>query len=321
MSGAVSVNGVSAATGEKSQGICRVDVGTAPIDVPLVVINGTRPGPRVAVTAGIHGGEYVSIPALRNVAMSLTPNDVAGSLVAVLVANTTAFFGRSVYYTPLDGLNLNRVFPGNAQGKPTERLARWLLDNVILPSDRYIDMHSGDLNEVLEPFVGLAAPVSPEVDAAALKMARAYGLKYIVEGGGQAPNGPAIAAARAASIPTMWTEVGGRGSWTADEVRQHEEGLLRALAAAGLLPDRDPSPPLVSEVISRKAWLQTSATGCWYPNVDLGDSVEEGRVLGEVKDFFGETLLVVTAPVTGMVFFLVTALAVNAGDPLMGLSY
>ncbi len=275
----------------------------------------------MAVTSGIHGGEYAGIPALRRVATSLEPSEVTGTLVSVLVANTAAFFARSVYYTPPDGLNLNRVFPGDPLGSPTQRLARWLLDSVILPSDRYIDMHSGDLNEVLVPFVGLGAPVAPDVDAVALAMAEAYGLEYIVSGSGQAPTGPAIAAARAASIPAMWTEVGGRGSWTAEETRLHEEGLRRALGAAGLVPDQDPTPPQASKVISRTSFLKADLSGCWYPSIELREHVVQGQVLGDIKDFFGQTLQTVTAPVTGMVFFLVTALAINDGDPLMGLAY
>lgn len=322
MNGVVTVGSLSAAPGERQHALLHVDVGPQTVDLPLVIVNGTRPGPRVAVTAGVHGGEYSSIPALRRLALSLEPTEVAGTLVAVLLANTAAFFARSVYYTPPDGLNLNRVFPGDSQGSPTERLASWLFDNVISLSDRYIDMHSGDLNEALVTFIGLVAPMAPDLDAAALAMAQAYGLDYILGPGESSPTpGPAVAAARAASIPAIWAEVAGRGSWTAEEVRQQEEGLRRALGAAGLLPNQDPTPPKASKRILHMASLRAEVSGCWFPAVEVGQEVVQGQVFGEIRDYFGEVLQTAIAPVAGMVPFLVTSLAVNASDPLGMVGY
>ena len=63
----------------------------------------SRPGPRVSVTAGIHGAEYVSIAALREVVMGLDPAAVTGSLVAVLTANPAAFAARTIYVNPSTG--------------------------------------------------------------------------------------------------------------------------------------------------------------------------------------------------------------------------
>ena len=88
------------------------------------------------MTAGIHGAEYVSIAALRRVAMTLDPATMTGTLVASLISNPAAFAARSIYVDPLDGRNLNRSFPGDPKGAPTERLAAWLYANVIAPSDR-----------------------------------------------------------------------------------------------------------------------------------------------------------------------------------------
>ena len=80
----------------------------------------------VAATAGIHGAEYVSIAALREVALGLDPTTVHGSLVAVLTASPAAFAARTIYVNPIDGLNLNRQFPGDPDASPTQRLAHWL---------------------------------------------------------------------------------------------------------------------------------------------------------------------------------------------------
>ena len=118
-------------------------------------------GPRVGITAGVHGAEYVSIAALRRVAMELDPAAVSGSIVAVLTANPAAFAARSIYVNPLDGRNLNRTLPGDPAGSPSERLAAWLDANVIAGSDLFIDMHCGDMNEALIPFTGMELTGDP----------------------------------------------------------------------------------------------------------------------------------------------------------------
>src|SRR5689334_24782429 len=92
------VGTVAAPPGSRTDGLVEVDLGggTA-VSIPITIVNGAQPGPRVAVTAGIHGAEYVSIAALREVALSLDPARMRGTLVAVLTANPGAFAARSIY--------------------------------------------------------------------------------------------------------------------------------------------------------------------------------------------------------------------------------
>src|SRR4029077_6343248 len=102
--------------------------------LPVAIVHGARPGPRVSVTGGIPGAEYVSIAGLRQGVLRRDPSAVTGSLVAVLPASPAAFAARSIYVNPLDGVNLNRQFPGDPNGSPTQRLAHWLATEVIAGS-------------------------------------------------------------------------------------------------------------------------------------------------------------------------------------------
>ena len=131
MSPAIAIGSLEAHPGNRVTGVVPVDVGVATLEVPVAIVHGSRPGPRVSVTAGIHGAEYVSMAALRQVVLALDPDTVTGSLVAVLTASPAAFVARSIYVNPLDGLNLNRQFPGDRHGSPTQRLAHWLTTTVI----------------------------------------------------------------------------------------------------------------------------------------------------------------------------------------------
>lgn len=311
---ALAVDGLAAAPGKRTTGHIGIDLGPATVQVPVILVNGARPGPRVGVTSGIHGAEYVAIAALRRVAMSLDPAELAGSLVAVPIANPAAFAARSIYLNPLDGKNLNRVFPGSPDGSASERLANWLYTRVIAPSQRYIDMHCGDMNEALTSFTGLEETGDPAVDAVALAMAEAYGLDYMVFGG---LKGSTTTSAAELGIPALLGEVGGQGLWPEADVARHAGGLRRALAATGLLAAPADAPPMASRRLSGDVWLRSSATGCFHPAVTVGEHVETGQYVGEVQDVFGQVLQRVEAPVGGEVLFLVTSLAMNAGDPLL----
>jgi predicted deacylase len=295
-----------------------VDLGAGhAVDVPLVVINGAGPGPRVGVTAGIHGAEYVSIAALRRVVLGLDPSRVRGSIVAVLTANPAAFAHRSIYVDPIDGVNLNRVFPGKADGGPTERLARWITDTVIAGSDVYVDMHCGDMNEALVSFTGMEEIGDPEVDRRTRALAEAYGLQYMVIG--PAP-GMTTGAAAALGIPAVLGEVGGQGRWPDADVDLHAAGFQRLLKAAGVVDDAPASPAFETTILRHEAWARASASGYWHPTVEVGAVVRAGDSVGEVQDAFGEVLERPIAPIDGIVIFLVTSLAMNAGDPLFAVA-
>ena len=307
-----------AEVGSRATGLIPIELGDGQhVDLPVVVIHGASPGPRVAVTAGIHGAEYVSIAALRDVVLALEPADVHGSIVAVLTANTAAFAARSIYINPVDGKNLNRQFPGDANGTPTQRLARWLTDHVIAGSDVFVDMHCGDMNEALVSFTGIEDTGDPAVDDRSRALAEAYGLRYLLIG--PSP-GTTTTAAAALGIPAVLGEVGGQGRWPAEDVALHAAGFRRLLQAAGVVDDAPETPRFDTETLRTEAWMRATTTGYWHPAVRVGDRIAHGTVVGEVRDPFGTVLEAPLAPVDGVVIFLVTSLAMNAGDPLLALA-
>jgi uncharacterized protein len=315
---ALVVAGLAAAPGERVTGTIELDLGAATVAIPLVVINGARGGRRVGITAGIHGAEYVSIAALRRVAMDLDPADVSGSIVAVLTANPAAFAARSIFLNPLDRRNLNRVFPGDPAGTASERLAAWLDTNVIAGADLFIDMHCGDMNEALAPFTGMELTGDAAVDALSRRVAEAYGLDYLVIG--PLP-GSTTTAAATRGIAAVLGEVGGRGQWPDADVSTHAAGLRRALVAAGILPATAASGPAgrTSKLLTQEAWLRSDVGGYWHPQVEVAETVTLGEHLGEVRDAFGMVLRSIEAPIGGVVLFLVTSLAMNDGDPLLAI--
>ena len=313
----ISIGPLEAQPGTRVTGLVPVGVGVATLEVPVAIVHGSRPGPRVSVAAGIHGAEYVSIAALREVVLDLDPAAVSGSLVAVLTASPAAFAARTIYVNPLDGLNLNRQFPGDSGGSASQRLAHWLMTEVIAGSDAFVDMHSGDMNEALVPFTGIEETGDPAVDTRSRELAEAYGLRYLLIG--PSP-GTTTTAAAALGIPAVLGEVGGQGRWPRQDVALHAAGLRRLLRAAGLIDAAPVTPAHRTEVLPTEAWMRATSSGYWHPAVGVGDRIQAGTMVGEVQDAFGNVLERPAAPIDGVVIFLVSSLAMNAGDPLLALA-
>lgn len=116
------VGDLAAAPGTQVSGYCPVDTGEVTIQLPAVITHGSKPGPVLAVTAGIHGGEYVSILVVREFVAHLDAATLNGTVIACLQSNPLSFERRSAFVNPLDGKNPNRAFPGDPSGDATDRL-------------------------------------------------------------------------------------------------------------------------------------------------------------------------------------------------------
>ncbi len=280
----------------------------ADVQLACRIIAGIRPGPRLLVTAGVHGAEYASIEAAVQV-MQTAPNDLCGTLVVLPIVNPPAFQARSIYTNPIDGKNLNRSFLGRPGGSYAEQLAHWLTEEFIAHADAYLDLHGGDLVEALLPF-----SIAPVGDEASLQLGRAFGLPHLTVSEGQVMS---IAAARRHGVPAIIAESGGQGLWPDSAISPLAEGVRRVMRHLGMLPG--PLSPLPVQEYAALAWMSAPGAGLWYPAAQVGDTVTAGQTLGRLTDAFGQVLAEMTSPASGTVLFAVTSLAMNAGDPLYGI--
>src|SRR3982074_2077023 len=126
--------------------------GDAGTQIPVTTIRGAGPGPVLALIAGNHGYEYPPILALQRLRTLIDPAKLKGTIIMVHVANMPSFLGRTVYFSPVDGKNLNRVYPGRKDGTVSERIAYAITTEVIEKADYVVDLHCGDGNESLRPY-------------------------------------------------------------------------------------------------------------------------------------------------------------------------
>jgi predicted deacylase len=314
MSNAVlKVGELSAAPGEKRYGVCEFPVEGQSYRLPMWLVNGSAEGPTLVVTGGVHAAEYASIAAALDLGRSLDPRELRGRVIVVPVMNMPSFRARSIYVCPLDGKNLNRVFPGDASGTASEQIADWVFRNVISQASYYVDLHGGDLIEALVPFTIFFRSGNEQVDRMSLEMAKVFGIHFLVCS--ETPGSTFCAASRA-GIPSILAESGGQGIWTPEDVARHTDGLYRLMRQLDMIPGGAPEP-LPFTLLERFLWLRSEHEGFWYPAVAVGEAVKAGQELGRVMDCEGCVLQTAVSPADGHVLFIVTSLAINATDPLL----
>jgi predicted deacylase len=292
-----------------------VDAGTR---IPVTVANGATAGPVLALIAGTHGSEYTSILALQRLRPKLEPARMRGAAILVHMANPPSFYGRRVYYSP-DGKNLNRVYPGKADGTISERMAYAITHEVIDRCTHLADMHCGDGNESLRPYVYWILGGDPAVDAETRELALAYGLDHVLVDRGRSKDPAASIFTANTAItrrkPAITAESGGMALTDEPSVAAHETGARSLLAHLGIMDG--PSARVAHPVwIDRAEVLRAPVTGVWHPVVEKMQSVSTGRLLGRLTDPFGAVLHEVHAPFAGEVVYVVGTPPVTAGEPL-----
>ena len=308
------------AEGTKTQGnVAWTDPLLKGWDWPYIAIRGAEPGPAVLVTAGIHGSEYPAIDGAVRLAAALDPLSVRGQVLCLPLMNPGAFWQRAAYVSPTDGLNLNRVFPGKAEGSFSERLAWHLVQKAMRHADAYIDMHGGDLPEALIPFAIYQQTGAPAVDVRSQLMAQAFGLPSLLvqQRTGGPVSGMTLAAAADLGVAAIIVEDGGAGLYDPDIAIAMATGAQNVLRALGALEGT--SPLTTPQRYSGFLWPRSQHAGFFRPSVAVGDSVVAGQKIGALNDFFNKEVEIVTAEAAGRILFLVTSPAIGENGLICGI--
>ena len=313
-----SVGTATAAPGQKSTGYLEIPVGVdAGTKIPVIVINGQKPGPVLALVSGAHGTEYTSIIAIEKLINLLDPSQIAGTVLLVPLVNTQSFEQKVPHVNPIDNKSMNRFYPGKADGTQTERASFLITKQVVDQCDYLIDYHGGDLDESLRPYAYWGPTGREAQDRISKDMVLAFGLDHIIIWRDRPTDAGATRyldnTSSARGKPSIVVEAGHAGTVAADDLALLVDGTLSTMRALKMLSG-SPRPIENPVWLDRVVDVLSDGPGIWYPLVKRGTYVQEGMKIGFVTDYFGKLIVEARAPVSGVVLHINAVPSLKKGD-------
>ena len=308
--------------GEKQ--IVELDVTSLPDGSPLrlmgLSVTGYEPGSLVVVLAGVHGDEYEGMLAIPEIYRQLVPAGMRGTLIAVPACNVPAF-QTATRSSPIDGLNMARVFPGDPGGTITQRIAYWLGESIMRHADLIIDLHSAGIAYNLPMLVGYYDP-GDAVGRRARDVAMNFGAD-VVWAHPDMVSGRTMSFAAAHGIPGVYTEAPGAGRVRPEDFEIFVNGVLNSLQVMGMLEGRPAAKPPLHRLRGSGDLdhiIAANQSGLFVAHAQLLEDVRAGQLLGEVRNLAGQTVEEVRSPAAGVVITTRGLLRVHAGDGLFSLA-
>ncbi|MXP65735.1 deacylase [Roseomonas sp. M0104] len=252
------------------------------LPMPIVVIRNGE-GPTALFVSGNHGDEYEGQVALTNLVQSLRPEQIRGRVIILPTANfPAALAGNRV--SPIDNLNLNRIFPGDPDGSVTEQIAWFISEQLVPRADLVCDLHSGGSSLLYTP-CSLTGRVEDEaLYARQLAALRAFAAPVAYVQGraqGQGGNQTLGGVAERLGIPSVGTELGGAGAVSPEGLRVAERGVRNLLVHLGILPGEARIPAPETRIFGLKGqdqFVYAEEAGLFEPVAELGDWVQAGQL-------------------------------------------
>ena len=262
-----------------------------PVSTPVLVANGSAPGPTLCLTAAVHGDELNGIEMVRRIFHDIEPKKLSGALIGVPIVNVQGF-RRGSRYLP-DRRDLNRYFPGNPGGSAAARIAHALFNDIIMHCDAIIDLHTGSFERANLP--QLRADLrNPDV----VTLTHGFGATVVLH---SPPTvGTLRYAATLAGIPAVTVEAGGPSQLELAEVKHGVKGVETLLTTLGMTRRTrlwgDPEP-----VYYRSSWVRADNGGILLSDVSLGSTVRKGDLLGSITDPMSNARTELRSPYSGRI--------------------
>jgi predicted deacylase len=261
------------------------------IAIPIATIkNGA--GPTVLLTGGVHGDEYEGPIALSKLVRRINIDDVSGRIIIIPALNYPAFLS-ATRVSPIDGVNLNRTFPGKRDGSVTEMIAHYVTSRLLPISDYLFDFHAGGSS--LQYLPGVLAPFAHQErdPERATQLLNAFAPKriYYYDSDNALSGEDRVLGnyARKAGVSFLCGEFGGGSSVNLEGLQTVEQGLIRYLREIGVL--RSAACNVGERAATQSFSLDghglmafSPKTGFFEPAFELGQRLQPGDVAGSIYD-------------------------------------
>jgi predicted deacylase len=298
----------------------------ARIDMPICVVNGSKNGPTFTVTGGLFPTEHSGVEAAGRLYQLIDPKDLSGRIVIVPVVNMPCLQFRTPWLnlaqstSPMDGLSINYVFPGDPQGTVTRVVAHKLFNEIILKSDYHVDLRGGDLSmshltHTIYPKIG------KNIDKTCEEMAKVAGFEYVLPGTpdiGHTGKGTLVYETVTRGVPSIITEsgLGYKIQPSEHEIRGHIQAVTNILKQFNMFEGKPIKPK--NQRFLDMTWIHIRAlvAGIFHAIADQGDVVKKDELIGKIMDLDGTELSRVSASIDGVIHCMRVRRLVYPGDVL-----
>lgn len=280
-----------------------------PITMPVHVVRGKKPGPRLFISAAIHGDEINGVEIIRRLLNLPALKRLRGTIIAVPVVNVHGLINHSRYLP--DRRDLNRSFPGSDKGSLAARLAHLFMQQIVSQSTHGIDLHTGAINRSNLPQIRANLD-----DEETNKLASAFDVPVIISS--NLRDGSLREAAAEYGIPMLLYEAGEALRFDEISIRAGVKGIINVMRTLEMLPpSRSKTKKHIEPVVARSSfWVRAPDSGILRTMVPLGARVQKDTLLGVVADPFGERETQILASLNGIVIGRTNLPLVNEGDAL-----
>ncbi|MBI1375300.1 MAG: deacylase [Phycisphaera sp.] len=281
------------------------------MNLPVEVVNGARPGPRLWISAAIHGDELNGVEIIQRVLDRVSTKTLYGELIAVPIVNVFGFINQQRYMT--DRRDLNRSFPGSKDGSLASRLAFLFMKQIVSHCTHGIDLHTASHHRTNLPQVR-----GNLYDPETRRIAEAFGAPIMIHG--DAPAGSLRQAVAKKNIPIITYEAGEPHRFNSDAIDVGVKGILRVMAELGMRGKPRGDRPRQSMIAEQRTWVRAHRSGIFRINVKLGQWVSQGDTLGTIRDAFGAEKGELLSPANGLVIGHTHNPMVSQGDGIVHLA-
>lgn len=278
----------------------------AEVSLPIEVVNGKRPGPRLFVCAAVHGDEINGVEIIRRILRRKLLPQLRGAIIAVPVVNLFGFIGLSRYLP--DRRDLNRSFPGSSTGSLAARLANTFLTEVVDNSTHGIDLHTAAVHRSNLPQIRACLD-----DAETSRLAHSFGVPVIIDANTR--DGSLRQEVFERKIPMLLYEGGEALRFDTRAIRAGEQGILSTMRALEMLPPTKRKRTAADPYVARSShWVRAPESGILRDRANLGALVHANQKIGKISDPLGDDEVDVVAQKRGVVIGRTELPLVNEGD-------
>lgn len=286
-----------------------------PVEIPITIINGEYDGPRLFLSAAMHGDEVNGVKVMQEVAARYDPADLHGTIVCVHVLNVPGYIAEQ-RYIPIYDQDLNRAFPGFRKGSTASRMAHVIYEQFVSQCDMGLDFHTSTRNRMTI----FHARADMDDDGVA-QLARAFGPNLILSSAGS--KGMLRRVASENGIPLLTVEMGEANRFQPHLIDLALQGIENVLAAYEMYPDATFREPPVQKILTseeEKKWIRADDGGLVEMKWGPYPIVREGETICVISDHFKREEHVVSAPFTGLLVGILANPHVLPGHPLVHLA-